>query len=95
MFKEKLEKILDDSFGMFLQDKDNPIYKNLRDEVVNNTASLIADELPKEKKRGDFLEGITHADKELAEIQAVAMRMGFNQCLKELKTKLGIRKGCE
>ena len=83
MFKEKLEKILDDSFGMFLQDKDNPIYKNLRDEVVNNTASLLADELLEEKK-------LDHARPDFVSNNSDAL-FGYNHALKEVKTKLGVK----
>ena len=33
--KEQLEKIIDDTFGMFLKDKDNPIYINIKKECMS------------------------------------------------------------
>ena len=32
--KKTLREILDDNFGMFIQDKDNPIYLNIRAKVA-------------------------------------------------------------
>jgi len=100
MFKEKLEKIVDDSFGMFLQDKDNFIYKNLRDEVVNNTASIIADEvdgLEKDESKGNGADCDCYAYGECdcrCDVDWTDYSV-YNQALKEVKTKLGIEKGEE
>uniref|UniRef100_A0A6H1ZEV8 Uncharacterized protein n=1 Tax=viral metagenome TaxID=1070528 RepID=A0A6H1ZEV8_9ZZZZ len=73
-FKEKLEGIIDSSFGMFLQDKDNPIYINIKTKAINGILALIKSELlPKEN-----------------DLITPDGKYGFNQCLAELKTKLGV-----
>jgi len=88
MFKEKLEKIVDDSFGMFLQDKDNFIYKNLRDEV---------DGLEKDESKGNGIDCDCYAYGECdcrCDVDWTDYSV-YNQALKEVKTKLGIEKGEE
>ena len=103
MFKEKLEKILKNNLVLpilklrethpdtFITEQG---YKTLVDNAEQEILSLIADELPKEKevvmiplyqsdgKGGKVCVGHTE---EKDDWQSV----GFNQCLKEVKTKLG------
>ena len=57
----------------------------IKDQALSQIKEELLGKLPKEKEDYDCLSDITHADKELAETQAIAMRIGFNSCLSQVK----------
>jgi len=52
--------------------------------------SWIKERMLKEKSKEWFLGKITHADKELADIQARSMEIGYNQAIRKMKEELGL-----
>ena len=80
--REKIVKLLSNGWGNSYSD-----FGEAADKILN----LIEKELPKKNKE-DFLKDITHADEELAIVQAIAMRIGFDSAIELIKTKL--REGC-
>jgi len=74
--REILENLCHNTMG-------NPPYRI--DQALSQIKEELLGKLPKEKEDYDCLSDITHADKELAETQAIAMRIGFNSCLAQVK----------
>ena len=77
MFKEKLEKILDDQYH-------DRVY-NDHSYAIKDILSLIADELPKE-----MYDPTKVCQPEYPDDYKQGKVAGFNKCLREVKTKLGV-----
>ena len=48
--KERIEEIVDKTFGVFLKDKDNPIYKNLKNQSATGILKAFREQLENHKK---------------------------------------------
>ena len=72
--------------------KDNARRACWGDDCIKDTLTALYKRLcrmlRKEKDKEYFLTTITHADKELADIQAISMELGYNQYRKEVKAIL-------
>ena len=91
----KIEDILNGlhNFIMEMQSIENiKNYHRATDEIIADVLSEIRrirlEELPKERGLDYFLLGITHADIDLANIQARSMELGYSQAIIEARKNI-------
>ena len=77
--KDKIAEVL---VKVWIKSKNTPEYTNLANKQAQAILDLIAKELPKEKK--------FHLVRHTAEERQNFENAGYNQCLKDIKHKLGV-----